>query len=180
VSEATEEYLKGLQLALKTEHDGYRFYVDAAARSGSALAKATFEGLAAAELTHIEVIQKYDAAIRKGGDWPEGQGAPSEHPDLPARIATIFSEAAKTIDAAVAEAADDTAAYKKALEFERKSYELYKDMASRTDDKRAKLFCEFMMVEEDQHYKILDETLQFLNEPADWFAKYERLFYTAG
>ena len=44
--------------ALKTEHDGYRFYVDAAGKSGSALAKATFEGLAAAEMMHIEVIRE--------------------------------------------------------------------------------------------------------------------------
>ena len=180
MSELPEEYLKGLQLALKTEHDGYRFYVDAAAKSGVALAKATFEGLAAAELTHIEVIQRYDAALRRGKKWPELKSMVGESADMPSRIATIFSEAAKSIDATVAEAADDTAAYQKAMDFERRSYDMYKEMAGKTDEKQAKLFFEFMMVEEDQHYKILEETLQFLNQPADWFAKYERPFYEAG
>ncbi|MFQ5809131.1 MAG: ferritin family protein [Armatimonadota bacterium] len=179
MSEGSEEYVEFLQLALKTEHDGYRFYVDAAGKSGSALAKATFEGLAAAEMMHIEVIQMYHDAFRAEGGVPEAGSLP-ERPDLPKRIATIFSYAAKTLDATVAEAADDTSAYQKALEFERKAYEMYRDMGAKTEDESAKAFCEFMATEEDDHYKLLDETLQYLNEPADWFAKYERPFYTAG
>ncbi|MFC1540634.1 ferritin family protein, partial [Candidatus Margulisiibacteriota bacterium] len=54
------------------------------------------------------------------------------------------------------------------------SYKLYDKVAKESKDKTAQKFYAALAQEEKEHYAILEETLQYLDNPGDWFKKEER------
>jgi rubrerythrin len=67
----------------------------------------------------------------------------------------------------------DFAAYKFAISLEAKSYDFYKKQAEAAKEKKAKEFFRFLMKEEATHKKILEESMDFLKNPEDYFLKKE-------
>ena len=76
--------------------------------------------------------------------------------------------------------ADLKNAYEVALELEKASYELYRKLAGQTPDSQAKQFFEFLMGEENTHYELLSETLEYLDRPGDWYREKERWIVEGG
>ena len=174
------EYVKSLEYALKTERDGQAMYTEAAQQAASPLAKATFEALAREELKHIRIIRHYHTSLAESGQWPElATVAPGEHADLVEGVVTIFQEWGPDF-ALEAPTADDTKAYELALDFESRTRAHYQEQLAKAEDELARTFYDFMQEEENRHYVFLEETLDFLDNTQDWFAKHERPFYTAG
>ena len=69
---------------------------------------------------------------------------------------------------------DINEAYKIAEGLERDSYTLYDKISKENEDETTKKFYAALAQEEREHYDILEETLQYLNHPGDWFKKEER------
>jgi rubrerythrin len=69
---------------------------------------------------------------------------------------------------------DVNEAYKIAEGLERDSFNLYERISKESTDETAKKLYSALALEEREHYAILEETLNYLNNPGDWFKKEER------
>lgn len=59
-------------------------------------------------------------------------------------------------------------AFKLALDMETKSIEAYEKLLAETEDEEAKEIFEFLIEQEKEHYKIVEQLVIHLNRPNDW------------
>lgn len=157
-----------LNAAIKMERTGYDLYMKAASNTSNKLGRSTLEAIAVKELDHIKAIETFiDKNIGKA---IEAINAKSKKD----YIRPVMQKLAKDLDENIKKDSDLEKAYKVAMELEKTSYKLYKDLNSRSDDPRAKSFFEFLMGEENTHYELLSDTLQYLNDPKDWYRENEK------
>jgi len=171
---ATQEELQSLDTAIKTEQDGRAFYLEAARRASNPLAKSVFTHLAAEELIHIEVIQKFYDELKETGTCRESESDLEASNASQARLKNVFEKACRDIDQAVTGDTASLEAYQKAMEIEQQAYDMYKNLLETSGDCMARQLYEFMMEQENQHYVFLKETHDYLEKPGDWFQREEK------
>jgi rubrerythrin len=149
-----------VQLARKMETDGIKFYTQAAQISGNRQGKRLFECLVADERRHLQVVEQI----------ARGAGVDVSKMPMPREsIKTVFSEAAVTVGEETEVSADAKKAIEIAMGMETESYKLYKRSAEAVGDKTQKAIFERLAQEENQHYEILENTLQYLTDNKKWF-----------
>jgi rubrerythrin len=163
-----ENLQEALNTALDMEKTGYDIYMKAAQKTSNKLGKNTLEAIAAKELDHIKAIEEF--AEKNTGRAIEAIN-PKSKSDY---IRPIMDKLAKSLDENVTKDSDLEKAYKVALELEKRSYDFYKKLNEESKDPQAKKFFEFLMGEENTHYELLSETLEYLNNPKDWYRVSER------
>lgn len=174
--EASRPDLEALQLALKMERDGRQFFLDASSRASHPLTKETFDSLAAWELEHIRIIERFHDSLRDTGQWASVAPLQSKKGAAIETFKTVFQKAREEIDETVKAETSDLEAYRMARDMEDKLSVFYKKQAGESADDNAQLFYTFMADQEQEHYRILDNGLQFLENPAQWFEREEWLF----
>ena len=162
-----DKILQILQLAIKMEQDGKKFYLRVSQESQHELGKKLMATLAAEEDIHRQQFEKIFDAIRKQQAWPKTDF----HPDKGRTIQTIFAQAMKETNPATATEQD---AVKVAIDMENQSFDLYKTQAAMAVAATEKAFFEALAGEERGHQIALTDYLEFLNNPADWFTMKER------
>jgi len=170
----TQEELQSLNTALKTEQDGRTFYLEAAGRAANPLAKSVFTQLAAEELVHIEVIQKFYDELKTAGTCQEAESDLEAPQTSPSHLKNVFEKACRDIDQTVTGDTASREAYQKAMEIEQQAYDMYKKLLEASGDCMAHRLYEFMMEQENQHYIFLKETYDYLENPGDWFLREEK------
>ena len=155
-----ENIEEALQLARKLEMDGIDFYTDASDKAASSQAKRLFDSLCGDEKRHLDVVEK----IGKGmGVNVEDMPSPAEN------IETIFTEASEEIGERSKVSAAENEVIDMALDIERRSYKLYDDAAQETNDSDQKKLFERLAHEENQHYRMLENTREYLDNNDEWF-----------
>jgi rubrerythrin len=149
--------------ALQLERTGRQFYLEAAGKSTSEVVKQVLTGLADDESLHIQ--------------WIESELGVSD-PDIPNRelygkLRGIFSDAP---DRAVT-TEDDLAALNYALDIEKKASTVYAQWAIEADSDETKELCRVLAGVEKFHAELIDNTLEYLQKPGDWFQQQERWFF---
>ncbi|MFH1406499.1 MAG: ferritin family protein [Candidatus Omnitrophota bacterium] len=145
--------------AVAAEEWGNKFYVRANEISNSALAKVVLIGLAEDELKHKVAIGRF---CKKKNVMPKSVA--SEVFRLPVRDLRRQITAFTPVDQVI----------KFALKFERQGYNYYSKLRSKTKDKKALKLLDFLIGQENAHYKLLSGTLAYLTKPAEWFAQEEK------
>ena len=172
-NEMSEQEFESLKLAIKTEEDGRAMYLAAAEKVTNPLAQATMKQLAKEETIHIEVIKKFYDSLNAGLD--SGVDKIMEQAmNYDLRKKTIFETARGRMDAAVEADPDAIDAYHAALKFEEDGANMYKELSGKTTDPVAKKLYDFMFEQESEHYRILDESLNYLENPNQWFIGEEK------
>ncbi|HVN67254.1 MAG TPA: ferritin family protein, partial [Candidatus Sulfotelmatobacter sp.] len=69
---------------------------------------------------------------------------------------------------------DLTEAYRTGMALEKKSYNYYEQMMLKASDPKERRFFIFLMGQEETHYELLAETLQYLDKTGDWYREQER------
>lgn len=169
-----ENLIQALRIALDMETQGHDLYVKAAKKTSNKLGKATLEAIGAKELDHIKAIKEF--IENQGGAKIEMSKAikdinPKGEKDY---VKTIMEGLGKKIEENVKPDSDLEKAYEVAMELEQRSFDLYKKLSQEAEDMDAKKFFVFLMGEENTHYELLQETLEYLNKPKDWFEEKER------
>jgi rubrerythrin len=153
-----------IQMARKMEIDGIEFYSNAAEEAANKQAELLFSSLAQDEERHLHVIE----------DIAEGTGVNVEDLPKPAeRIETAFTQASKQITERDVATASEKEAIKIALDMETRSYKIYEEAADKTDDEEQKALFERLAEEENQHYEMLNNTNEYLNDNKKWFLTQE-------
>ena len=167
--------IEDVKLSIQLEEKGYDFYIKTAEKTGNPLAGSTLQSLAERELIHIEKIKEFykDLTGEKilRSDWLKNVGVAPSKKSL---IKPIIEKLKNNLEKKFETDKNINEAYKIAEGLETDSYKLYTKIANSTDDETAKKFYTALAQEEKEHYAILDETLEYLNNPGDWFKAKER------
>jgi rubrerythrin len=172
--------LEAMKIALDMEKKGYQAYLDAAHKTLNKLGRSTLEAIAAQELEHIKAIEGY--CQRPEAD-PEaarmiGRIKHSEKKDyirgIVAKIGDQLNDKVAAADPNLSET------YKTAMELERESYVFYKNLSQEAGVPSVKAFFQFMMEQENTHFELFQETLEYLDRPGDWFREQERWIVEGG
>ena len=169
----SEQEFESLKLAIKTEEDGRAMYLESAERVTNPLAKSTMKQLAKEELIHIEVIKNFYNDLKQGSN-ADVNAIMDKAMSYNLRKKTIFEAARERMDKAVKDDPNVQKAYKEALKFEEDGANMYKDLAGKTNDPVAKKLYDFMFEQESEHFRLLQEGLNYLNNPDQWFLEEER------
>ncbi|MBD3348112.1 MAG: hypothetical protein GF400_02815 [Candidatus Eisenbacteria bacterium] len=153
-----------VEFALKTENDGSEFYAQAREKTDHKLARAAFEVLSNEEKRHVALIRGLGKHLEGGGDAAEPDSP--TRADLESSIKTIYSEATEKSGEGTM---DPEEAYKRAIELEKRISALYHDYASECDSDEAKRLFDVLYREEQHHLSLLEDMLEYLTKPDQWF-----------
>ncbi|MBN1953480.1 MAG: ferritin family protein [Anaerolineae bacterium] len=171
-----------LRRGMTLERDGYRFYTQIAERASSERGKEMFLDLAAQEAEHLHLLLAEYQALEAGQGWlsyeeamaveldfdPAGPDLPGEEPPDPLPVFTPDRHVSL---------AGDIAALKYGLETEQISRDFYARGAEETDDPHARGAYQFLVHQEERHYRLLQSTHEYLNQHQTWWDDEEYPFF---
>lgn len=147
--------MNGIELAIKLEMDGKRFYLEQAERTEDSGLKSIFHTLAEEESIHARILKN------------KAETLPYELVDTYAEIKNIFVEIGAYKDL-IKQMPDAVDVYLMALENEKKGIDLYRQMQNETTDERDKKIFEFIIEQENSHCKVLEQLVELINRPNEW------------
>ena len=169
-----QDELKALQMAIKTELDIRKFYLDNAEKMKNKLAKKTFMFLADEELRHVDAIHAFNKAIKEGTEPDIDAGTEDE---AISRGKEFFSTSMRTVAERTIASQDDIAVYEMGLQMEQNGYNFYKQAHDKAKHKNVKKLFEFLMKEENAHYALISNAINYLRSPDDFFQDQENWFF---
>jgi len=169
-----KEELEALKLAVKTELDIRKFYLDSADKMKNELAKKVFLFLADEELRHVDEIHAFNHSIHEGEE-PMVKAGPED--EAIKRAEEFFITSMKTISEKTIAGQDDIRVYELGLQMEQNTYNFYKQAAGKAEHPNVKKLFEFLMKEENAHYALLSNAINYLKDPADFFQDQESWFF---
>lgn len=165
-----KERLSALELALKNEMTEREFYLSNAKRTKNPLGKAMFKEIADDELEHYERLLKLHDTWKKEQKWPETIPLTVKDTKVKDVLAAVMEKEAKLPPGDD----DDLAALKKAIDFEAKGVQYYRSLRDKVKDSMEKQFFNLLADIEDEHFRSLKETEEYLLDPAAWYRSKER------
>jgi rubrerythrin len=182
-----EEALAVLRRAMENEREGYRFYLEASERSADPAGQGTFRTLASDEEKHLALLLVEYDSLRAGQSWvaleeamarevevditkplfPEDEMAPQRKSPFEAMWAAYEVEAL----------AGDLAALEFGMSVEEDFYKMYEKAAAETDDPLGRRAYQFLMKEENRHYKLLQGAHHYLSDNKHWWDDWELPFF---
>lgn len=167
---------EALGAAIRLELEGIDFYAKCAERSRSELARRMFRSLGGDEKRHAEIFR---AMAEEEGVTPAGVDEMRRESPFQ-RMAAIFREAGKDLKKGLDPNDDDIKAIEIAKQMETKSFNFYAETARATGDADEKRILLRIAAEENEHYRILDDTKLYLTYPEMWFIKDEKPLIDGG
>lgn len=177
---AKDKFLsKMLKTALAMEEKGCKMYLKIAQATDNSLVKRVFDTLAKDETLHIKAIKRFYLQSLK----------PLAKLNIVKLLKAktnkkkkkeIFGVATKKWQKDLSLTKSDQAAYKFALDFESKGYEFYQRALSKTKEEKVRKLLTFLTKQENEHYRLLQETHEYLIHPTSWFIKEEKPIYEGG
>jgi len=168
------EVLSVIKQAMELEDEGRQYYLQATARAQNPLAKNTFQWLAEQEEEHKQYFMAYYQAMEEEHEWPPMSQIEVSAHDARQEAASIFQQAIAQIEEGVPEDIELSELYNGAMEFERKSIDLYRTQAEQATEDNAREFYEFLTEEERGHLNLLATTLEYLDHPESWYLAEEQ------
>lgn len=171
-----------LRRGMSLERDGYRFYTEVAGRASDPRGRAMFLDLARQEADHLHLLLVEYGALEAGRGWLPYEEAMREPrsfdpaaPDLPGdeppEVAPVFTpEREISLEG-------DIAALRYGLETEDISRTLYFQGAQTADDPHARAAYEFLVKQEEEHYKLLQNTIDYLVNNQTWWDSEQLPFF---
>jgi len=147
-----------LTRALRLEVTGRKYYAAAAAKSADPFAKAVFSFLVTMEEGHIRDIRAIATALAEEGKFPAVPTAPHD-----SRM-RMFQREASRIRKEKVITGDAASAMRKALGMEAQGREMYLRASRDASHPQEKKFFKRLAAEEDTHFGIIYEYLDYLED----------------
>ncbi|MDD5771857.1 MAG: ferritin family protein [bacterium] len=161
--------IKPVEIALEMEKDGLKFYLESAAKASNKLIKDLLISLAKDEEEHYNSFLIIYDSFKKNNNWPDNIEIKANHDSK-----TIFKKYANENRKKIKKAKYEMDIVKTALEIEKKSFEFYKEISEEIKENNIKMFFKKLAEIENEHYELLDNTFNYLNNPTEWFVKEEK------
>jgi rubrerythrin len=182
-----EEALAALRRAMENEREGCRFYLEASERSADPAGQGTFGTLASDEEKHLAILLVEYDSLSDGEGWvaPEEALAREVEVDItkPLFPGEELAPQEKSPFEATFAAYDvgglegDLAVLKFGMDVEEKFYKMYEKAAAETDDALGRQAYQFLMKEENRHFKLLQDAHAYLNDNQHWWDDWELPFF---
>lgn len=154
-----------LEEAKCLEQQGQAFYREAAKKVKNPTGKKIFRQLAKDEAMHERLIQREILSLIKEGYWVElleTQGPACE------LVPNIFPQGREGLEKAVNADPTEVDAVLAALDFENKSYDLYRSQAESATDPKAQQLYEFLAGQERTHFDLLMANYEAMVKFGGW------------
>lgn len=147
--------MNSIELAIQMELEGKRFYLQQAERTDDSGLKSIFHTLAEEESIHARILKSKEETL------------PYELVDTYSEIKNIFMEIGEH-KGIIKQLPDALDVYNLALANEQKSLDLYREMLQEAKDDREKKIFEFLIEQESDHYKVLEQLVEMVSRPNEW------------
>lgn len=147
--------MNSLELAINMELEGKRFYLQQADKAEDRGLRSIFHTLAEEESIHARILKS------------KAETLSYELVDTNAEIKNIFVEIGSYKDI-IKHIPDAVDVYRLALENEKRSIDLYKEMLQEAADDKDKKIFEFLIEQENDHYKVIGQLIELVNRPNEW------------
>ena len=169
----TDAALTALNQAIELEIAGQRFYLEAAERCTNPKGAEMFRSLADDEVIHERILRRQLKAVNKGDGWVPVlsmvEGLPAGVAEVKADLTTPpFPEGEEAFLKAVQPDASDRDALLFALQIENESFNLYREMAEKTDAHNGKRMYEYLANAERGHFEQLMLNYEHLSTTGSW------------
>ena len=166
----SDALLQGLELALKMEADGKKYYQEASEASSNKAGKTLFAILAEEEDDHARRFTEIYNQLKKENTWPKGcqKVVPKQE------IRTIFAEALEEMSTDDVKFETEMKAVEAARKMEDDSIDLYTRLAFQAKSETERSFFDAIIAEEREHSLALNDYAEYLQDPAGWFEVKER------
>jgi len=153
-----------IETAIKMETDALVFYDEASGNCSHPFAIEMFKGFMKDETRHLKMLREIFANQPVTPDFASPR----------ATVNTVFSLLKDAMMERVKVLGNELEAVNIALKFEKEGFDFYKKAAVEAgSEEEGKLF-ERLAAEEDEHYSILLETYEFLDNTGHWYMYEER------
>jgi rubrerythrin len=164
-----EERLKALEIAMKLEEDGKRFYTDASEKATSSFARDMFVSLAKDEDVHLEKVKEIYDKLREERAWPK---VVTSIGDV-VKTKAVFPGDTKDLNMTEEDISESVKVLKMGMEMEEKSITFYNELTEKATDPFEGRFFFALAHEERGHYLSLWDYREYLEDPAGWFGMKE-------
>lgn len=147
--------MNSIEFAINLEMKGKKFYLQQAENTKDSGLKSIFLTLAEEESIHARILKN------------KAETLPYELVDTYAEIKNLFVEIGAYKDL-IKTTPDVIDAYRTALENERKSIELYNEMLKETSNEKDRKIIEFILEQENDHYKVMEQLVEMVSRPQEW------------
>lgn len=165
-----ENSLNVLDIAIKQESDGIKFYTEAAGKCRHHLGKAMFQSFVEDEKEHLKRLRKLQKA--EIGSLKDAKHE-SDTVGAKERLLSVFCQIKDKLEITIQPESDDIEAIKIAMEIEKGGHRLYEKAYEDAGDAREKELYKFLAKEEIIHYELLKNTYNYLNSVDKLHAKEE-------
>jgi rubrerythrin len=166
MTEDTTAALSVLREAVRNELDGQAMYLQAAEGTQDELGKSMFQSFAKEEEQHVHILQAQYAKVNESGGWIDLEAARKEPRD-PKLV--LFPREGQEVKELVPAGTSDLEALKIAMGFEKRAVAMYEQAADDTDDAVAQDFFRELAEWEGTHYRLLDNSYDYLANKGEWY-----------
>ncbi len=158
--------LSVLREAVRNELDGKAMYLQAAQRTQDDLGRSMFRSFAKEEEQHIHILQVQYAGVSDSGEWIDLEAArkATRDPEL-----ILFPQEEGEVQELVPEGTSDLQALKLAMEFEQRAVRMYEKAAADSSNPTSQAFFRELAEWEGTHYRILDNSHDYLANEGEWY-----------
>lgn len=153
-----------LDKAIDFEEEGMRFFTERAESAPSAVERDIFRSLAKDEIGHRAHLVKLKEDLIRTSDVEVLVQEDHEH--RPVR--QIFESALSGVGDPYTAEPEDLEILEGAMQVERRGYEMYSGAAGRVASQRARELFLHLASEEQNHYRLLRNTHDYLQDPEQW------------
>jgi rubrerythrin len=171
-----EGRLKALEIAMKLEEEGKKFYMDASAKATNAFATEMFWSLAKDEDMHLETVKAIYKKLKEERAWPKMVTSIGDV----VKTKAFFPKDVKDLNMTEENISESVKVLGISIEMEEKSIKLYGELAEKATDPFEARFYLALVHEERGHYLSLWDYREYLEDPAGWFSMKEGFRLDAG
>jgi len=147
--------MNSIEVAINLELESKRFYMQQAENAEDSGLKSIFHTLAEEESIHARILKN------------KAETLPYELIDTYAEIKNLFVEIGNYKDI-IKQKPDAFDIYSVALENEKRSLDLYRSMLDETSDEKDKKIFEFLIEQENDHFKVMEQLVEMVSRPQEW------------
>lgn len=166
------------EMAMTNELEGRRILEQAKESANDPLAKATFEFLATEELHHIELIKEFGASLTGEAMLDTDQLKTTPLAEAAKEVRGIFERFATQFETTGQTDHERLEVYSVAMDMERRGFDFYSGAAAKMKDENSRKLFEFLASEEQRHFRMIQDTHDFLEHPDGLMAMEERWMQT--
>ena len=169
--ETNERALSMLDMAMKMEEKGRKYYEEAAAKTKNPVGRDIWKLLAGYEVEHMSRIREIYSSLQNDKHWKKEQADFEPAADLSGMLRDLAARQAQHIRADTG----DMEALQVGMDFESASVKFYEEHLSGAADDMEKKFLKAMVSEERVHLRLLADMKLYYMDPESWFQEKGRI-----